>query len=768
MITRMQRRLFGDPLLAVIVIVAATTAFAVEIEGPEVLKTGWSTGSLIAADIDGDGRTDLAIINNDRARIELYLQRDPGSPASRTRPSGLDRWQPVLEDSRFELRGIPTGSRMYALAAGDLDGDGLLDLAFTGPPDGLSVRYQDKDGDFDRRLVFDISDPAGLRGTIVATDLDADGRTDLAVLTESELLLFRQSAEGELDGPERWRLAGDCFAIQILDIDGDERVDVSYQVAGAEDSLRVRHGLATGGFGPEVAYRLSSSRGVVRPLPSVTGRGSDFVRIQADTGLVERVIFAAPEPGKSGLSNTRPRVFAFPTDGKVAASAALGDFDGNSLLDLAVADPRGARIWLILQEAPGIFAEAEEFPSLTGIRTLTAIDRDGDGRDELIMASPKERTLAWTRLSEDDTLEMPSLIATQGKPEAMAAADFDGDGRTDIVYASVEKRDRKLLLLSGTSDWTEAVEIDLGTLETDPQALRVADLNGDGRLDLLLFSDNDPLRLLVQEAEGGFSEIEFETGFGRSLLADVEPSAFSTGDLSGDGIEEIIIANAGFARALQLDDTGALEVAAQFNPKSGDAEIAAAAIIGAGEPGDRLVALIEPANDRLDVLTRRRGGVWRTLETIDIPTIDLVEARSVDLDSSGSDDLILFGADRLVWLPVGIHDPVLRPTTSWECDLEGVGYQLLGVGDLDADGAPEVIAVDSRDTHVLEVLRPGLDDDWTSLLHFTVFEVDPHYEGQRGAVNQPREIIVADLTNDGLDDLVLVVHDRILLYPQVK
>jgi len=46
--------------------------------------------------------------------------------------------------------------------------------------------------------------------------------------------------------------------------------------------------------------------------------------------------------------------------------------------------------------------------------------------------------------------------------------------------------------------------------------------------------------------------------------------------------------------------------------------------------------------------------------------------------------------------------------------------------------------------------------------------VDPHYEGQRGAVNQPREIVIADLTNDGLDDLVVIVHNRILLYPQAK
>ena len=755
-------------LVTIATCLVAMTSFAVDLEGPEVIKTGWSTGSLVAADIDGDGRTDLAIVNNDRARIELLLQREPGSTASRTRPTGLDRWQPILEDSRFERRGVPTGSRMFALAAGDLNGDGRLDLAFTGTPNGLSVLFQDKDDSFDRKQVFDISEPAGIRGTVVMSDLDADGRTDLAVLTKTELLLYRQTTDGEIDAPASFRLSGASFSLEVIDVDGDGRLDVTYQVSGTADSLRVRHGLTGGGFGPEVAYRMSESRGVVRSLPAARGAGRDFVHIQEDTGLLERLAFEPPEPGKSPLSNARPRVFAFPTDGKAPTSSVLGDFDGNGLLDLAVADSRGARIWIFRQEKSGVFAAAEEFPSLAGIRALLAMDRDGDGRDELIMASPKERTLAWTRLAEDDTLELPSIIDTQGKPEAVAAADFDEDGRLDLVYASVEKRDRRLILIPGASDWNEAVEIELAELETDPLALRVADLDADGRMDLVLFVNHDPIRLLIQNDTGGFEEIEDSTGFGRSLVADVDPSAFSLGDVNGDGIQEMIIASSGFARALQLDEALNLQVAAQFNPRSSDAEIASASILRNAGSDERVVALLEPANDRLHVLTPRRGGVWRFLENIDLPSIDLVETRSVDLDGSGTDDLALFGSDRFVWLPVGIEDEALRPSSSWECDLEGVNYQLLGVGDLDADGSQEVVAVDTRDSHVLEVFRPSDDGQWTSLLHFTVFEVDSHYQGQRGAVNQPREIVIADLTNDGLDDLVLVVHDRILLYPQSK
>ena len=68
---------------------------------------------------------------------------------------------------------------------------------------------------------------------------------------------------------------------------------------------------------------------------------------------------------------------------------------------------------------------------------------------------------------------------------------------------------------------------------------------------------------------------------------------------------------------------------------------------------------------------------------------------------------------------------------------------------------------------MVEILRPHRRGDWESGVHFTVFEADPHYQGQRGTTSEPREMVVADVTGDGADDLVLLVHDRVLVYPQV-
>ena len=110
--------------------------------GPEVLKLDWNTHGLTAADLDGDGRTDLAVIDNDRATIELLYQIKPGTPPDPAKPSRVNRWEPVVEDARFRRVSVTTGEAMYDLAVGDLNGDGRPDLIYTGEETPLTVRYQ--------------------------------------------------------------------------------------------------------------------------------------------------------------------------------------------------------------------------------------------------------------------------------------------------------------------------------------------------------------------------------------------------------------------------------------------------------------------------------------------------------------------------------------------------------------------------------------------------------------------------------------------------
>jgi len=76
------------------------------------------------------------------------------------------------------------------------------------------------------------------------------------------------------------------------------------------------------------------------------------------------------------------------------------------------------------------------------------------------------------------------------------------------------------------------------------------------------------------------------------------------------------------------------------------------------------------------------------------------------------------------------------------------------------------VAIDTRESRVLQLLAWSPTQGFEPMLHFRVFDADPHYEGKTGTPTEPREVLVADVTGDGRNDLVLLVHDRVLVYPQ--
>jgi hypothetical protein len=747
----------------------AVSGVAIELEGPDVAQVTWNSQSLIGHDLDGDGRTDLAVLDNDRARIELLYQKKPDGAPRPLRRSGVERWRPVLEDAPFDRMRLATGIRTFALAAGDLDGDGLPDLAYTGVPDGLTIRYQGPADEFVRRRVIDIDRPASAPDTLVASDLDRDGLIDLAVMTDEAVLVFRQDPAGDLTGPRVYPVAGGrCFALQALDADLDGRTDLVYQVPQVEDSLRIRFGLRSGGFGPEQAFRTGPLRGAIATLSLENPSRVGFVAVHAATGLLQVLSFAA-DPSRDGwLRRRRPRFFAISNESADTASYAVDDLDGNSLPDIVIAEGRGARVWLILQKAPGEFSEATAYPSLSNVRSLAAADLDGDGRAELVMASATEATVAWTALAADDRLAYPSPLPTRGTPVAVAASDLDRDGTVEIAYAFDDRQERGVVVLDpddSTEGWRETAVV-LPSLSSPPRGLRVTDVDHDGRPDLVLFGTHEGMRLLLQAEDGTFTESSPVSGFRRGLLEGVAPSAFSTGDVDGDGFDEMLIASQGYARALRVATDGSLEIVDQYNARNADARVAVALV--ADLDGSRVpeIVLVEEGGERLEVLTRRRGGVYRHAEMAHLHRMELLEGRITDLTMNGRPDLLLLAGDFIVWLPVAGDDLELIGQASHESDLEDVSYQMVAAGEFDADGRDDIVAVDSRGSRVLEILTIQDGDTWKSLLQFTIFEVDPHYEGQRGGPEEPREVLVTDLSGDGHDDIALLIHDRVLVYRQ--
>ena len=97
-----------------------------------------------------------------------------------------------------------------------------------------------------------------------------------------------------------------------------------------------------------------------------------------------------------------------------------------------------------------------------------------------------------------------------------------------------------------------------------------------------------------------------------------------------------------------------------------------------------------------------------------------------------------------------------------------VDDRLLAFGDLTGDGLPEAVLIDINETNRMEVLSLGDLDNPLQTLQFPIFEADPHFQGRRGRERNARQILIEDLTGDGRKDVVLLIHDRVLIYPQAE
>ncbi len=743
----------------------------INLSGPEVAKLDWNTRALTMVDLNGDGRLDLALINNDRAKIEMLFQRDPDAPPEEgPRQVSSNRWEPVLEDSRFRRESIVSGDNLYALAGGDLNNDGRADLAYTGNKQALTVRFQGDKSQWSETWTFDDMDPAQWASTLQIVDLNGDGRNDLIVLCKEKLLIFYQRETGELSEPKSYPVADDNnFGLELFDLNKDGFVDIFYAVAKNKRALRLRLQFAEGGFGPELTVPLESATSSIRPWILESDGSAGLAYIQSKTRHLE-ILSLSPQTMKNlPIKALQPATYSSGTTARDPALYTMGDFNGDGLTDLALGDSQGARVLLFWQKESSIFSEPTPYPSLANLYGISAGDFTGDGRSTLVGLSKKEGILGLSRFSPKGRLEFPEMIPTEGEPLALTVGDIDLNGRDEILLIEKIEKKYQISILRPDNDHDQdtitAEPFIFEDLKRDPEALLIADLNGDELPDILVFIPREPARLLVQTDTDTFENAADDSAIRKSLLTNLDFSQIGLGDLDGDGIPELIAGSDGFARSLRLNAEGDLEITDQYNARRSEDKVRGPLVLDMNQDGVSELLFYDDKEESIQMLERDASGVYRFLKSYEVGKIDLLSARVSRLGRDSREHILLFGKDRFWVIP--LDNPGWETTTvaTYETDLKDIRYTGLATGDLDSDGSLEIIAIDAQ-KHVIEILRQKEPNIWSSALHYTVYDDNPHYQGRRGANLEPREIVVGDLSGDGRDDFALLIHDRVLLYIQ--
>ncbi len=232
-------------------------------------------------------------------------------------------------------------------------------------------------------------------------------------------------------------------------------------------------------------------------------------------------------------------------------SVAVADFNGDGIPDIAVADKNTAgTIAILIAKPTGGFYKTKTVRAGSNPVCVVTGDFTGRGKTDLAVADWDNREVRVIPGNGDGTFDVPDTKITTGldtNPVHMRAADLNGDGKLDLVVANYNSRTISVLLGNGDGTFQPPVDYTVGA---NPRHVCIADFNHDGIPDIAvtLWGDNK-VAVLLGNGDGTFqAPSTFPTG--------KNPLGVEAADLNGDGNIDLAVGIFNNDRIQILDGDG--------------------------------------------------------------------------------------------------------------------------------------------------------------------------------------------------------------------
>ena len=341
---------------------------------------------LIYQDIDGDSIADLLLLNFTIAEIVVFWNRQEQGRF----PTEPPQYVPIL--------GEP-----HTLAAGDLDGDGDLDVVTGNNNDGdISLGLNRGDGTFEA-----VEQDASKSFAIDLGDLDDDGDLDIAsVDDQGSVFTMLNDGAASFDRPVFYRVGDNPFHLKVVDLDGDDALDIACVNRGS-GTVTILINQGDGTFGDLQEHRIGAS----------------------------------------------PRAIV------------ADDFDNDGDIDLAAASTESGLVSLLYNEGGAVFEPVVNLPLAADPFFIVAADFDSDGFVDLATGSQTNSTVSVLWNSGDGSGSFDSVVTVRSGnvPYSLAVGDLNGDDHVDLI--SVEEiedpqRESTVMVLLNKGVLTETARSD--------------------------------------------------------------------------------------------------------------------------------------------------------------------------------------------------------------------------------------------------------------------------------------------------------------------
>lgn len=635
--------------------------------------------------------------------------------------------------------------------------------------------------------------------SVAVADVNGDGKTDLVVANEcadnsctSSLGVLLGNGDGTFQAAVSYS-SGAQYAsfVAVSDVNGDGKLDLVVTngcVNCVSGTVGVLLGNGNGTFQTAVIYGSGGQHATSVAVSDVNGDGKPdlVVANECASSQVRCAIFSGIVGVLLGNGDgTFQAPVTYLSGGLHAHSVAVSDVNGDGKPDLVVTNECGGSdrscsnadgtVGVLLGNGDGSFQVAQAVNFASGAQPDSSVavsDVNGDATPDLVIAHgcsstfcPTNNTVAVLLGNGDGSFQSVVQYGSGAQSaSSVAISDVNGDGRPDLVVANrcennIDCANGTVGVLLGNGDGTFRAEVNYGSAGQYPTSVAVADVNGDGKPDVMAANEcadnvctSGSVSVLLGSHGGSFrAPVNYASG-GEYVYS------VAVSDVNGDGKPDLLVGNYcdnstdcpnGTLGVLQGNGDGTFHAVAAH-----DLGVDVNSIAVADVNGDGTRDLVAVAGNSVSVLIGRGDGTFQPAVSYSAgPCGTAVSVAVSDVNGDGKPDLLVANLYNCtintlgtVGVLLGNGDGTFQAAVDYSSGAQSATF--VAVSDVNGDGRLDLLVAN----------QCGVNDCTSGTVSVLLGNGDGTFQtavtyGPGGQFSS--QVVVADVNRDGKPDLLV-------------